>query len=399
MNRSSRQSQSPTKKRRQVLMATRLLSVVPATLVAQPVLAQERDTVVVRRVSTWQTDVDRLKQQLLSQRMLEGQLARKFAEIETQKRAALPDSQAKLTAQAQLLFSQMREASVEQGRIRRKIETLCEAVRKPEGWLGVVTTGIQLDEKRPDGTKIIRFLEPPIVASVDPGSPAERVGMRAGDVLVEIGGRRVLRQNIVFAELLRPGKEIVLKVQRGDELVTLTPTVEPLPQVVSTNSCAWVDMGTAYVVSPSRAPTFARMQPRGEGSSGFSYTSVRARRDSARVQVTAPVPATASGGVYAGPMVGYLGGSNSLAGLQLVTLSAESSRAMGVEHGILVNQVLPGTPGREAGLLGGDVLISADSVDLRSILTLQRVISRSADRNVTLVIVRDRKRETVQLRW
>jgi serine protease Do len=95
----------------------------------------------------------------------------------------------------------------------------------------------------------------------------------------------------------------------------------------------------------------------------------------------------------------WSGGVRSLAGLQLVTLSDESSRAFGVTHGLLVNQVGPGTPGREAGLQGGDVMISADSVDLRSIGTLQRVISRARDRTVTLVIVRDRKTQTVQLRW
>jgi S1-C subfamily serine protease len=95
----------------------------------------------------------------------------------------------------------------------------------------------------------------------------------------------------------------------------------------------------------------------------------------------------------------YSGGVSSMAGLQLVPLNQESSRAFGVEHGLFVNQVLPGTPGRETGLLGGDVLVSADSVDLRSIGTLQRVINRSTDRTVTLLIVRNRKQETVTLRW
>lgn len=88
-----------------------------------------------------------------------------------------------------------------------------------------------------------------------------------------------------------------------------------------------------------------------------------------------------------------------MAGLQLVPLNQESARAFGVAHGLFVAQVMPGTLGREAGLLGGDVLLSADSVDLRSIGTLQRVINRSADRTVTLVIMRDRKLETVTLRW
>ena len=92
-------------------------------------------------------------------------------------------------------------------------------------------------------------------------------------------------------------------------------------------------------------------------------------------------------------------GATSLAGLQLLVLSVESSRVLGVSHGILVNQVAPGTPGREAGLRGGDVLVMADSVELRSIGHLQRVLRQSADRNVTLVVIRDRKKETVQLRW
>jgi S1-C subfamily serine protease len=65
----------------------------------------------------------------------------------------------------------------------------------------------------------------------------------------------------------------------------------------------------------------------------------------------------------------------------------------------MVNQVLPGTPGRKAGLRGGDILIAADSQDLRSIGVLQRVINRSTDRTVTLVIVRDRKKSTVQYSW
>jgi serine protease Do len=94
----------------------------------------------------------------------------------------------------------------------------------------------------------------------------------------------------------------------------------------------------------------------------------------------------------------FTGGASVLAGLHLVTLSSESSRALGLSQGILVNQVLPG-PGREAGLRSGDILVSADSQDLRSMDVLRRVINRAADRTVTIVIVRDKKRETVQLKW
>ena len=384
--------------RRQVTMAKRFLCLLPVTLVSAPLAAQiPRDTVVSARAvaSTWQ-DVDRLKQELITQRSLELTLFRKLAEIEMQRQAALPDSQRTLLhAQTQLIFSQMRDASMEQGRLMRRIETLCARVRQPKGWIGVNTTGVQLKEQRGDGTTYIRFLEPPVVASVDPGSPADRVGVQAGDVLVEIGGQRLLQKSVSFADLLQPGEEITIKLTRGGETVTLMPKVEPLPQVAST-PCAWVDPGLAYVVRPmpAQAPTVVRV----ESSPGrFSYGFATARRDSSGgVRVATGGPS----GVMAGPMVSqFTGGANSLAGVQLVALSTESSRALGVEHGILVNQVAPGTPGRKAGLQGGDILISADSVDIRSIQQLQRVIYSAGDRVVTLVIMRDRKRETVQLRW
>lgn len=381
--------------RRQVRMAKRFLCLLPVTLVSAPLVAQiPRDTVVAARAvsSTWQ-DVDRLKQQLITQRSLELALFRKLAEVEMQRQAAQPDSQRTLQAQTQLLFSQMRDASMEQGKLMRRIETLCAAVRKPKGWIGVNTTGVQLKEQRGDGTTFIRFLEPPVVASVDPGSPADRVGVRAGDVLVEIGGQRLLQTRVAFADLLQPGKEIAIKLTRDGETVILMPKVEPLPEV-STTPCAWVDPATAYIVRPM--PAQAPMVVRVESSPGkYSYGFATARRDTSAVRT-----ASASGGVMAGPMVSqFTGGANSLAGVQLIALSTESSRALGVEHGILVNQVAPGTPGRAAGLLGGDIVVSADSVDVRSIQQLQRVIYNAADRVVTLVIVRDKKRETVRLKW
>ena len=215
--------------RRQV--AKRFFCLLPVTLVSAPLVAQlPRDTVVAARAvsSTWQ-DVDRLKAELITQRSLEVTLFRKLAEIEMQRQAALPDSQrALLQAQSQLLFSQMHEVSLEQGKLMRRIESLCARVRQPKGWIGVNTTGVQLKEQRGDGTTYIRFLEPPVVASVDPGSPADRVGVQAGDVLVEIGGQRLLQTSVSFAELLRPGQEIAIKLTRAGETVILMPKVEPL---------------------------------------------------------------------------------------------------------------------------------------------------------------------------
>ena len=406
MNAQYSNSQSRSTKRRQVFLAGQIAGLLPVALVAVPAGAQERDTVITRVVSTWQTDVDRLRQEFLAKQRLESQLFRALTEIELRKKVALPDSQPKLMAQSQLLFSQYQQAAIEQATIKRRLETLCESVRKPEGWLGFYAIGFQMQDKRSDGTKIVRYLEPPVIATVDPGSPAERVGVRAGDVLMEIGGQGVMRGSIVISDLLVPGKEVVLKLQRGGEIVTLTPTVVPLPQAATTTSCAFVDPAVAYIVSPTpaQAPRLIRVET--ATGSGGKYTYTYEQPSRVRGVATGRVRPDTAGGVApvavasAGPMVGMFGGgANSLAGLQLMALSLESSRMVGVSHGILVNQVMVGTPGHEAGLRGGDILISADSVDLRSVMQLQNVIRRASDRRVTLLIVRDKKRETVQLRW
>lgn len=383
-----------------------LAVLLPAALFALPVGAQEpsRENVVVRTVSSWQKDVDRLRQELVTQRKMELEYQRMLGTLEGRMRAASADSErTELVAQSQLLFNQLRESARHQLRLRQQLETLCADVQKPEGWLGVNATGVSLVERHGDGTMAVRYLEAPIVASVDPGSPADRAGMRAGDVLIEIGGKQLLRSNVVFAELLRPGERVIVRLRRGRDTVTFHPVVEPTPSVNVSAPCATVDAGAAYVLSPVPAQgQMGRIEAVGTaGGTRFGFVTPRTRRDSsASVVGTNSAAPVAAGGVFAGPMAQfYSSGAASLAGVQLIALGPESSRSMGVSHGLLVNVVLPGTPGREAGLQGGDILVSADSVDLRSVALLQRVLSRSQDREVELVIVRDRKQQKLKLSW
>ncbi|MCA9552069.1 MAG: PDZ domain-containing protein [Myxococcales bacterium] len=72
-----------------------------------------------------------------------------------------------------------------------------------------------------DDVKGVKF------SGVRPGSPAEKAGCKAGDVLVEFNGLEV--QNLQdFTVALRrsaPGDTVVVKVVRGGETLALTATL------------------------------------------------------------------------------------------------------------------------------------------------------------------------------
>jgi C-terminal processing protease CtpA/Prc len=364
-----------------------------STVAAAAPLGAQSDTVVVRRVSTWQRDLEQLTQQLVSDRRAEAVYTRQLGELEARLVSARSDSLKKrFQAQSQFVLTQLREVSANRVRLQRIIESKCSDVQKPEGYLGVATTGYTVYDRVGDGPQLVRYMEPPVVESVDPGSPADRVGLRSGDVLIEIGGRQLMHRDIVFAELLRPGQKIEIKLMRGGRELTLEPLVAPAPESLNRTPCSWVDANTAYVIAPS-----AEMQ----GMVVRAAPGVRAgaviRLDSSRVNTVA----NGSGSFgYAGPMVNLFNrGANPVAGVQLLAVTDELSKALDRERGLLVLQVLPGTLGHEAGLRVGDVLVEADSQELRTSATLQRVFSRSDDRTVTLVLIRDKKRQTVTLKW
>jgi S1-C subfamily serine protease len=62
-----------------------------------------------------------------------------------------------------------------------------------------------------------------LLDGVTEGSPAYEAGVRADDVVIELGGRKVENVNeysIAMGEL-RPGKETTITVKRGEETLKL----------------------------------------------------------------------------------------------------------------------------------------------------------------------------------
>ena len=112
-------------------------------------------------------------------------------------------------------------------RVRRVVEDLITHGSIRQAWTGVkpaVFDPTDFTVKPPKGV---------VVASVAPGSPAERAGLERGDIIVQAGTRTLHNAYDWEAEMLeeRVGERIPLVVRRGSRELNLTVRTTDLPEV------------------------------------------------------------------------------------------------------------------------------------------------------------------------
>jgi C-terminal processing protease CtpA/Prc len=248
--------------------------------------------------------------------------------------------------------------------------------RPPSGWLGITFSGDFMTYSD-SGRRMMRFKEYPVVESVEPDSPAEKGGVESQDIVIAFAGRDVVQGAPSFQELLRPGTKLTMRLKRGRVTLDRTVLVERRPD-------SWAPQGDMAPMAP--------MPP--EGPEAPEAPGFRT-----------PLPPNVSWAPLA-PGMSSAGGVNvsvwydnlTIAGAHVQQFAALKDY-FGVDSGLLVLSVVPGTPAARAGLRDGDVITRANGKVVTSPGQFAQAVGRSRDGSLTLDIVRQKKKETVTLKW
>ena len=191
------------------------------------------------------------------------------------------------------------------------------------GWLGVTIQPLTADLAKTFG--VSRY-DGALVSSVFDGSPAARIGVKSGDIIVEFDGQKISRttdlSRLVAATPV--GKGVTIRLIREGKPLVLTPTIARLTDKEET--------------------------------------------------------AAAGGGA---------GGKHTKLGLAVEPLTPDIARQLGVsiEHGLVVREVQDGSPAAEAGIRPGDVISEVDRQPVNSVEDLRRAVEKRSEGKPTLLLV------------
>ncbi|MHB1225307.1 MAG: PDZ domain-containing protein, partial [Gemmatimonadaceae bacterium] len=284
----------------------------------------------------------------------------------------------------------------ERARFRQMEARLERGSGEPQGWFGVDVRTLGTSTAQSDG-RVLVSADYPRIVSVEPGSPAARAGLAAGDRLISIRGTDLRGQALDLRSVLRPGTRVPVRLERDGVRrdVTVAITVRPSSfspgtrlRLFAVSPGARGDDGGYEVVTEGAAASAAR-----SASAAARMDAMRSLA-SARVwrsEAAAPSPIT------------YLFRTSpsvlAVAGAELMRVTEALRASLGVTSGVYVISVAPRTPAEWAGVREGDVIRRADGVAVEAPVDFFRVMQQQTDGLVKLDLMRARRPMMVELRW
>ena len=239
---------------------------------------------------------------------------------------------------------------------RAKTEAHRIAMQRGSSYLGIAVVEIDSDRAKALHLKEERGVE---VTCLDPGSPAEKAGLKAGDVVLEYNGEHV-----------QGGEQFI-------RLVRETPAGHTAKLVVWRNGAN----ETLTAAVGQRPPGAFAFQFNGE-----DFTP--------EMPPMPPTPVMPSIQIPDIPRSFMTWGSPVL-GIESETLNPQLAEYFGVKEGVLVRSVTANSSAEKAGFKAGDVIIKVDGQKVTTPREISSILQSARSRKTLPVTVLRRQKEVV----
>ncbi|HEV2463857.1 MAG TPA: PDZ domain-containing protein [Acidobacteriaceae bacterium] len=235
------------------------------------------------------------------------------------------------------------------------------ATQATQGYLGIVCTDVTNDRAATLKLKAVTGAE---ILNVDRDAPAGKAGLLPHDVILQMNG-----QNVAGEEMLRrmlretpSGRSITLLISREGQQQSVT--VQLADRALLEEDAFSEPM---VIPAPDDDDTLTL-----EGPSGRSFGS----------------------GFF-----GIFSLGSPAVGVELDVLGTQLADYFGVKdgQGLLVKHVAEDSPASRAGLKAGDVITEANGQKMPTLGTWMKMLHANRGHAIPLVIVRDRKQQTLTL--
>jgi serine protease Do len=208
-----------------------------------------------------------------------------------------------------------------------------------------------------------------VVDSVDPGGPADKAGVKAGDVITEFDGERV-RSVRQFSRLVTEtpgGRAVAVAISRNGQRSTMTVTAEER---------GWNDDFSMRLLDLRNTARLARPALPPEPPAA------------PRPPRAAPPAPAAPFGIFVSPR---------RLGVSLETLDDQLAQYFGVKEGVLVKSVTADSAAEKAGIKAGDVITSVNGRQVYEASDVTRALDRMENTDeFTIEVMRDKKAQTLK---
>jgi serine protease Do len=201
------------------------------------------------------------------------------------------------------------------------------------------------------------------ISNVSQGSPAERAGLKKGDVILQFDGEPVTSTRKLLRLIGEAGPE---------QSVRLTISRSGAEQQVNVTLGQREPVSRAFGVNPPDWDGYFRTIP---------PTTPRAPRG------------------YAPEVFSYSFGNNRRVGITTTALTKQLADFFGVSggQGLLISSISENSPASKAGLRAGDVITEVDGEKIEDSGDFIRALNKKEEGEVTLTIIRDKSQRTIRV--